>query len=135
VGVELVRSIPLICCAVVLVRITGIVALAPMAPLGPHGDMSRTEILRSLQNAPGEHLILVHYNPTHSPDREWVYNAADVDHAKVVWARDMGERDNLELLLYFRNRKVWRVNPDEIPTQLEPVSTASFVAGSASGEK
>jgi hypothetical protein len=135
VGAELVRSIPLICCAVVLVRITSIVALAPMAPSGPRGDMSRTEILHSLQNAPGEHLILVHYSPSHSPDREWVYNAADIDHAKVVWARDMGERDNRELLLYFRNRKFWRVNPDETPTQLEPVSMASSEQDSASGER
>jgi hypothetical protein len=135
VGAELVRSIPLICCALVLVRITSIVALGSMEPLGPRGDLSRAEILHALQNAPGEHLILVHYSPSHSPDREWVYNDADIDHARVVWARDMGEQDNQELLRYFRNRNVWRVNPDEIPTQLEAVSTASSEQVSGRGGK
>jgi len=43
-----------------------------------------------------------------APDVEGVlYNLPDIDHAAVVWARDLG--DNRELLHYFRNRHVWRV--------------------------
>ena len=125
VGAQLVHGVPLICAALVLVRITGIVSHAPIEPPWPRGDLTRAEILHSLQSSPGEHLILVHYDPSHVPDREWVYNDAGIDQAKVVWARDMGEPDNQELLQYFRNRKVWRVDPDELPTRLDPVSTPS----------
>jgi hypothetical protein len=125
VGAELVRSIPLICCAMVLVRIIAIVAHAPIEPAWPRGDLARAQILRSLDNSSEQHLILVHYDPSHNPDREWVYNDADIDGAKVVWARDLGEQDNQELLQYFRSRRVWRVNPDEVPPRLEPAQTAA----------
>jgi hypothetical protein len=134
VGVDLVRSIPLICVALVMVRVAGIVAHAPIEPSWPRGDLNRAEILHDLQNSPGDHLVLVHYQPNHVPDREWVYNDAGFDQAKVVWARDMGE-DNQELLQYFRNRKVWRVDPDDLPIRLDPVSTPSSGQDSGRGGK
>jgi hypothetical protein len=130
VGAELVRSLPLIACALILVRITGIVAHGPIEPVWPRGDLARAALLRELQNTPGEHLVLMHYGPGHAPDREWVYNAADIGHAKVVWARDMGEKDNRELLRYFQNRQIWRVDPDESPIRLEPVPPPSTVPAS-----
>jgi hypothetical protein len=120
IGAQLARGIPLICCALLLARITSVVDHAPIEPIW-RGDLARAEILHHLQSSPGEHLILVRYGPGHVPDREWVYNAADIDHSKVVWARDMGEQDNRELLQYFRNRKVWKVSPDELPPRLEAV--------------
>jgi hypothetical protein len=122
VGTKLVHSIPLICAAVVLIRIAAIVAHAQIEPSWPRGDLARAAILHDLRASPVEHLVLVHYGPEHAGDREWVYNLADIDHARVVWAHDMGEQDNQALLQYFRSRKVWRVNPDVIPIQVEPVT-------------
>jgi len=49
---------------------------------------------------------------------EWVYNSADVDHAKTVWAREIPGVDLQPLLEYFRNRKVWTVDPDSADVQL-----------------
>jgi hypothetical protein len=124
-GVPLLRVIPVVCAAMVLLRITCVVAHVPIEPRWPRGNLERASILRSLERLPEEHLILVRYFPNRLPDREWVYNAADIDHAKVVWARDMGERDNRELLEYFKNRKVWLLRPDISPTRLDPLSPAT----------
>jgi hypothetical protein len=49
---------------------------------------------------------------------EWVYNAADIDNSKVVWAREMDEAENLELMNYYRDRTVWLVQPDSKPAQV-----------------
>jgi hypothetical protein len=135
VGAELVRSLPLIGCALILIRITGIVAHAPIEPAWPRGDFTRAAILRDLQDSPGEHLVLMHYGPSHPPDHEWVYNAADIDHAKVVWARDLGEPENRELLQYFQNRRVWRVDPDESPLHLQRVPPPPTAPVSSSAGK
>jgi hypothetical protein len=120
VGSSLTRAIPLICCAMVGLRISAIVAHAQIEPSWPRGNLERARILRTLESSPGDHLILVRYGPSHRADSEWVYNAADIDHAKVVWARDMGAHDNQELLQYFETRKVWTLDPDQSPARLEP---------------
>ena len=82
--------------------------------------MPRARLLHSLEKTPGQHLIIVRYAPSHLPDTEWVYNAADIDGSKVVWARDMDDKDNQELIQYFKNRTVWLLEPDESPPRLSP---------------
>jgi hypothetical protein len=66
------------------------------------------------------HLILVRYSPEHIVNDEWVYNQADIDGSKVVWARDMGAENNLEVIRYFKDRKVWLLEPDVVPPKLAP---------------
>ena len=62
--------------------------------------------------------MIVHYDPEHDFDREWVFNRADIDNSAVVWAHDMGAERNRALLDYFRDRRVWLVKPDETETRL-----------------
>jgi len=119
-GIALVRAIPAIACAMILLRITAAAAHAQIEPAWPRGNRDRVAISRQLERTPGRHLVIVRYGPLHDVDWEWVYNAADIDHAKIVWARDMGDRDNAELLRYFRDRQVWRLNGDQSPPGLEP---------------
>ena len=124
-GPSLVRAIPLICFAIVVIRVTAIQAHAVIEDPWPRGNMPRARMLHGLEKTPGQHLIIVRYGPSHQPDPEWVYNAADIDASKVVWARDMGQRDNQELLHYFRNRSAWMLEPDVSPLRLEPLSASS----------
>jgi hypothetical protein len=118
-GAAIVRAIPVICCALVVLRVGAVVAGAPIELSWPRGNLARAAILRQLHNSGGRHLVLVTCGPEHDLDHDWVYNAADIDAAKVVWARDMGAHDNSELLQYFHQRRVWRLNTARYPPGLE----------------
>ena len=120
VGAAVVRAIAVICCAMIVLRLAAVAARAPIEGAWPRGNLERAAITKQLENSPGHHLVIVGYGPDHDLNQEWVYNAADIDIAKIVWARDMGDRDNQELLQYFRDRKVWRLNADQSPPRLEP---------------
>jgi hypothetical protein len=69
----------------------------------------RARIVASLANEKGKQLVLVRYLPGHRPDDEWVENAADIDAAQTVWARDPGPGADQALLGYFHDRTVWRL--------------------------
>lgn len=69
--------------------------------------VQRATIESRLMHTPGQHLVIVHYNDRDVPSHDWIYNAADIDASKVVWARDMGREKDKELLRYYANRTVW----------------------------
>ncbi len=80
-------------------------------PLG----LPRAAVLAQLQSYPGKQLVLVRYSAEHTGHKlsdDWVYNAADIDHSQVVWAREMDARSNAELMHYFSDREAWLVSPD-----------------------
>jgi len=79
---------------------------------------ARARLESQLEALPGEHLVLVRYAAGHNPFDEWVFNRAGIDGAKVVWAREIPGRDMQPLLDYFRNRRVWLVQPDKAPQPL-----------------
>ena len=120
VGAALLRAVPAICVAMICLRLCAVVARAPIEQPWPRGNLKRAAILHQLEAGPDKHLIIVRYGPEHGSHIEWVYNRADIDGAKVVWARDMGEEQNQELLRYFSNRRVWALYADESPPRLEP---------------
>jgi hypothetical protein len=85
---------------------------------------NRAATIESLKHQGGQHLIVVRYGPRHSSHQEWVYNEADIDNSRVVWAREMDPARNRRLLEYFKNRHAWLldVDDDSTPPQLEPYS-------------
>jgi hypothetical protein len=119
VGVALSRAIVLL-----LVLDTGINTFRGVCDplLWPcQGDPSRAAITEKLQHTPGKHLIVVRYDKDdHNIHDEWVYNGAEIDTAKVLWARELDPRQNAKLFAYFHDRKVWLVTPDSDNTYLEP---------------
>jgi hypothetical protein len=55
----------------------------------------------------------------HNIHDEWVYNGAEIDSAKVLWARELDAEQNAKLLAYFKDRTIWLVTPDTDNTYLE----------------
>ena len=87
----------------------------------PRGNLDVPTVRAQLQGLPGRHLVIVSYHsPNHNVDREWVHNEPDIDHSRIVWAHDMGDQQNRELLTYFRDRHMWRMDGDESPPKLTP---------------
>jgi hypothetical protein len=85
-----------------------------------YGDLERRiAINQQLAAEPGRHLVFVRYFSTHGY-HEWVHNAADIDHSRVVWALDLGSSENEALKRYYPDRKVWLMEPDAIPPRLVP---------------
>src|SRR6266852_9128583 len=89
------------------------------------GDPSRAAIEKRLSNAPGKHLIMVRYEEDHNLHDEWVYNGAEIDTAKVLWARELDPAQNAKLFAYFKDRQIWLVTPDTDNTELIPYSPAA----------
>ena len=96
----------------------------------PHGssclsypyEWQRSSIASSLEKIAGDHLVIVRYAEGHDVLREWVFNAADIDHSRIVWAREIPGVDLSPLLAYYSSRKVWIVEPDVDPPGLYPYS-------------
>jgi hypothetical protein len=80
----------------------------------------RARISAVLSEDPERHLVIVRYGPGHSSHQEWVYNDADINGAKVVWARDMGTDENQRLVRYFEDRHIWLLEPDTQIPRLVP---------------
>ena len=91
-----------------------------------HGDpLGRRMIDAQLAQAPGKQLVFVRYWPQHIFQLEWVYNAADIDGARVVWARDLGPAEDEKLRRYYPDRTVWLLEPDARPPKLAQCDAAA----------
>lgn len=84
------------------------------------GDSSRVSVMKQLEKLPGKHLIIVRYSDEHNIHDEWVYNGADIDGAKILWARELDEEQNKKLFAYFKDRQIWLVEPDVNNTEIKP---------------
>ena len=65
------------------------------------------------------------YSDQHDPGKEWVYNSADIDHAKVIFARELDPASNEALARYFAARRIWLVEPDQPSPVLRPYSLSN----------
>jgi hypothetical protein len=131
VGLALVRFVPVLVVAMVAIRSIPAIARLPMPRIAhtwysaTPADRSRLEISQKLESMSGKHLVIVRYSSDHNIWKEWVYNGADIDGSKVVWARDMDTTENDKLLKYFKDRHVWLLEPDQFPLDLRPYGEAA----------
>ena len=127
-GLFLVRAIPVLCVLLLVARALamplGLSVVTPTDAMtwysaGP-AMPERQAVLSHLQKLGGQHLVIVRYGPNHNVHRECVYNAADIDGEKVVWAREMDAASNAALIRYFHRRHIWLFEPDRSPLLLYP---------------
>jgi hypothetical protein len=135
-----VRAVPVICLITFLLRALAAPLHIPIANYIPAawyqvapGFAERAATSAGLERLPGSQLVIVRYKPGHNLDDEWVYNAANIDAAKIVWARDMGAVENQDLIQYFAARRVWLLDADDHPPRLSPYPTEVPLATASSG--
>lgn len=88
----------------------------------PAWHVQRAQLIKQLQQKDGEHLIVVRYGPEHSFHNEWVYNEADIDRAKVIFARAINSTQDCQLVEYFKSRRIWslEVDGEQLIPKLKP---------------
>lgn len=74
----------------------------------PRFAVERAAIARQLAARPGRHVVFVRYAPGHRVQEEWVYNGADLDASRILWARDRGGQNRL-LLRHAPYRSCWHL--------------------------
>jgi len=77
---------------------------------------ARAAAQRFLEQQPGKQLAIVRYEPDHDVLYEWVWNLAEIDQQKVIWARELKPAWNVQLLRHYPDRRVWLIEPDAAPS-------------------
>ncbi len=128
VGLGITRAIVVSCVLLVVVRIVAPISGVALTPpklrtwaADNYKFPERPAAISALTRSGGLHLVFVlGRNETNQNTFDWVYNAADIDGSKIVWARDQGSKKNQELINYFSSRKVWILDPNGAPPTLMP---------------
>ena len=102
------------------------------------GAGGREVVEELLAPYPGDHVVLVRHTSPSAFEPKWekyatiettpmyvefVYNGANIDSQRVVWAHDLGEAANERLRAYYRGRKFWLYDPavsDRAVTRMWP---------------
>jgi hypothetical protein len=73
----------------------------------------RVALMEQLSVLNRRQLVFVRYpSPDWNIDEEWVYNGADIDQQRVVFAHDLGSEENRALLAYYPDRTDWLLTFD-----------------------
>jgi hypothetical protein len=135
-GIALVRLTVAVCFVLASIRVFA----APLRLTGPewpagnwvlswfgpeHFGTERAQIEEYLEHQPGKQLAIVRYGGKHEPLDQWVYNSAEIESSKVVWAGEVDPASDRELLNYYQDRKVWLVEPDSTPARISPYQLTS----------
>jgi hypothetical protein len=135
-GLFLTRAIPVLCVVLAGLRLYAQplrITLPERPTQSWYGNelkgQARARTLKLLESYAGPQLAIVRYSGTHDVLDDWVYNAADIDKSKVVWAREADMASNRELIRYFKSRKAWLVEPDFDPPKITPYTADEEIGG------
>jgi hypothetical protein len=77
-----------------------------------HVRAKHASIAEQIEKNPGRHLVLVRYGARHEMYEELVFNDADIDGSRVVWAHSLGPEKDRRLIDHFPGREVWLLEED-----------------------
>ena len=77
-----------------------------------HLKAKHATVEQRLASEPGEHLVLVQYGPHHDAWEELVYNHADINRSRIIWARSLSAEKDRQLMQYYAGRTIWLVEED-----------------------
>jgi hypothetical protein len=117
-GTALSRAVVVLLVLDLAVSVTRAAYGTPGTPI--YTNQERPGLIAKLQHTPGKHLVMVRYKRNHFVHDEWVYNGAEIDSAKVLWARELDPEQNSKLFAYFSDRRIWLVTPDLANHDLQP---------------
>ncbi len=135
-GLFLSRSLPLVCVLGLLIPMCGRFVEGSLPPQLAgvkrlwnsefFHEVSRERFVPQLEREPGKQLVLVRYQPYDGAKKtEWIYNRADLSTAKIVWARQLGDRESdRRVIQKFPGRRVWLAEPDAKPPRVTPYADA-----------
>jgi hypothetical protein len=61
----------------------------------------------------GRHLVFVRYEPGYLFDNEFVYNGAELESGRIIWARYFGPPNDEPVAQHFGNRQLWLLDAGE----------------------
>lgn len=139
VGRAMANGLIVLCLAAAVLRVVAVpLHMAPdKQPINPwicswvgpgNFGSERADVAQQLAERPGQHLVFVRYAPGHDSLDEWVYNAADIDGSRTVWAQEMDAASNRDLIRHYAGRDVWLVQPDVGKGRLTPYPLAGELA-------
>jgi hypothetical protein len=94
-----------------LARVVGIGLLAGAGMSAAQGIASDSMVVDqqtlASQLDSGRHLIFVRYAADFPHNNEYVFNAADLDQSRIIWAHYFGPLADAPVAEHFANRQVW----------------------------
>jgi hypothetical protein len=132
VGPMLVRGAVIVLLAQTFITIGGM-ALDPYQLFDKYGmrgqQLERARLMAQMEHIPGQHLVFVHFHLRDTGNNFWIYNDPDPAQSKIVWAHDMGDTENQELIRLYPNRHVWFIDKIDGINVLTPYPDASEPTG------
>ncbi len=80
-----------------------------------HARAERATVESQLERIPGQHLVLVSYGPRHEIYQELVYNQADIEHQRIIWARSLSPESDRALIEHYSGRRAWMLRENGTP--------------------
>jgi 4-amino-4-deoxy-L-arabinose transferase-like glycosyltransferase len=111
-GAHLTRGLALAQLLFVLVLFGYRVSEADDYPEPQYVSKDRAAVAAEVLHHPGKQLCLVRYTPTHASWQEWVFNGADLQGERLLWARSLDPQTDRAVIAAFPGRQVWLVTPD-----------------------
>lgn len=113
----------IVCCSIASCLVAVAIRLRDRPGSPDEFPKTRQAVIQRLSHLPGPQLVFVRYpHPEMGVVSEWVFNSADIDAQKIVFAFDFGRKEDQKLLNYYPNRQAWLVTVDGKEYSVSPMS-------------